>query len=217
MQNEDVRKYYDALEKRKNALVLKRMFDVVMSACLIAVLSPIFLIIWLTVKLDSQGSAIFKQIRITRYGKEFNVFKFRTMVTNAESLGSQVTSANDPRITRCGEWLRKSRLDELPQLFNILNGDISFVGVRPEVPRYVAHYSPEMNATLLMPAGVTSMTSILYKDESKLLESAANPDEVYVNDILPEKMKYNLEYIKNFGFWYDLKIMAETVFAVIKK
>jgi lipopolysaccharide/colanic/teichoic acid biosynthesis glycosyltransferase len=217
MQNEDVRKYYDILEKRKNALLLKRAFDIIMSVILIVVLSPALVAIWLIIKLDSPGNAIFKQKRVTKYGKEFNVFKFRTMVINAESLGSQVTSSGDPRITKCGTWLRKLRLDELPQLFNILTGDLSFVGVRPEVSRYVKHYTAEMVATLLMPAGVTSMTSILYKDESKLLENSKNPDETYVYDILPAKMKYNLEYIKNFGFWYDLKIMVKTVIAVIKK
>ena len=217
MQNADVRKYYDILEKRKSALFLKRAFDVIASVILIIVLSPAFIAIWFVIKCDSHGGAIFKQKRVTRYGKEFNVFKFRTMVINAESLGSQVTSSGDPRITKCGVWLRKFRLDELPQLFNILTGDLSFVGVRPEVPRYVKHYTPEMTATLLMPAGVTSMTSILYKDESKLLENSENPDETYIGEILPAKMKYNLEYIQNFGFWYDLKIMIKTVFAVVKK
>ena len=139
------------------------------------------------------------------------------MVENAESLGSQVTTGEDPRITKCGRWLRKFRIDEIPQLFNILKGELSFVGVRPEVPKYVNKYTPEMFATLLLPAGVTSMTSIMYKDESKLLEGAENPDKTYVEEILPEKMKYNLEYIKNFNFWYDIKVMVKTVFAVIKK
>ena len=139
------------------------------------------------------------------------------MVINAENLGPSVTSGEDVRVTKCGKWLRKLRLDELPQLFNILTGDLSFVGVRPEVPKYVLCYTPEMNATLLMPAGVTSMTSILYKNESQLLENSSDTESTYINEILPQKMKYNLEYIKNFGFWYDLKIMIRTVFAVIKK
>lgn len=217
MQNDIVRKYYDILEKRKSSLILKRAFDIIMSVILIVVLSPVLAVLWLIIKFDSPGNAVFKQKRVTKYGKEFNVFKFRTMVINAESLGSQVTLSGDSRITNCGTWLRKLRLDELPQLFNILTGDLSFVGVRPEVPRYVKHYTPEMMATLLMPAGVTSMTSILYKDESKLLENSKNPDETYVSEILPAKMKYNLEYIKNFGFWYDLKIMIKTVIAVIEK
>ncbi len=217
MQSDDVRKYYNILQKRESTLVFKRVFDVFMSLILIIFLSPVLFVIYLIIKLDSPGGALFKQKRITAYGKEFNVFKFRTMVTDAEKLGSQVTLEEDPRITKCGKWLRKLRLDELPQLFNILAGDLSFVGVRPEVPRYVKKYTPEMMATLLMPAGVTSMTSIIYKDESKLLENSANPDATYINEILPQKMKYNLEYIKNSGFWYDLKIMIKTVLAVIKK
>lgn len=217
MQSEEVRKYYNILKKRKEALFFKRVFDVVMSLILIIILSPLLLTIYLIIKLGSSGGAVFKQKRITAYGKGFNIFKFRTMVTDAEKLGSQVTLKEDPRITKCGKWLRKSRLDELPQLFNILVGDLSFVGIRPEVPRYVERYTPEMMATLLIPAGVTSITSILYKNESKLLENSVDPDSIYVNEILPEKMKYNLEYIKDFGFLYDLKIMIKTVLAVIKK
>ncbi len=217
MQNEEVKKYYDILSNRKCALILKRSFDIFMSLVLIIVLSPLITAVYIIIKSDSPGSAMFTQKRVTKYGKIFKVFKFRTMIMNAESLGSQVTLAQDARITKCGKWLRKSRLDELPQLFNILMGDLSFVGVRPEVPKYAERYTPEMIATLLMPAGVTSMTSILYKNESKLLEDSSDPDEIYVNKILPEKMKYNLEYMKNFGFWYDLKIMIKTVIAVIKK
>lgn len=217
MQNEEVRKYYDVLKMRKNALLLKRAFDIIMSVILIIFLLPLLFVVYVIIKFDSPGRALFTQKRVTKYGKEFYVFKFRTMVNNAESLGSQVTLQEDPRITRCGKWLRKLRFDELPQLFNILVGDLSFVGVRPEVPRYVKHYTPEMMATLLLPAGVTSMTSILYKDESKLLENSDEPDATYINEILPEKMKYNLEYIKSFGFLYDLKIMIKTVIAVIKK
>ncbi len=217
MQNEEVKKYYDILKKRSGALFLKRVFDIIVSSILIIFLLPFLLIIALIIKIDSPGKVIFAQERVTRYGKKFKVLKFRTMVENAEKLGANVTKDNDPRITRAGKWLRKLRADEFPQIFNILKGELSFVGVRPEVTRYVKEYSPEMYATLLLPAGVTSMTSILYKDESELLKNAENPDEVYVNDILSKKMKYNLEYIKNFGFWYDVKIMIKTVFAVIKK
>lgn len=217
MQNEEVKKYYDILKKRSGALFLKRVFDIIVSLVLMIFLLPFLLIIALIIKIDSPGKVIFAQERVTRYGKKFKVLKFRTMVENAEKLGAKVTKDNDPRITRAGKWLRKLRADEFPQIFNILKGELSFVGVRPEVTRYVKEYSPEMYATLLLPAGVTSMTSILYKDESELLKNAENPDEVYVNDILPKKMKYNLEYIKNFGFWYDIKVMIKTVFAVIKK
>ena len=217
MKNEEVKKYYETVKKRKAALIFKRIFDIVMSVFLIVLFSPHLLATFIVIKLDSPGKALFLQDRVTQNGKIFKVFKFRTMVENAESLGSQVTTGEDPRITKCGRWLRKFRIDEVPQLFNILKGELSFVGVRPEVPKYVKKYTPEMFATLLLPAGVTSMTSIMYKDESKLLEGAENPDKTYVEEILPEKMKYNLEYIKNFNFWYDIKVMVKTVFAVIKK
>lgn len=217
MKNEEVKKYYEIVKKRKAALIFKRIFDIVMSVFLIVLFSPLLLATFIVIKLDSPGKALFLQDRVTQNGKIFKVFKFRTMVENAESLGSQVTTGEDPRITKCGRWLRKFRIDEIPQLFNILKGELSFVGVRPEVPKYVNKYTPEMFATLLLPAGVTSMTSIMYKDESKLLEGAENPDKTYVEEILPEKMKYNLEYIKNFNFWYDIKVMVKTVFAVIKK
>ena len=217
MKNEEVKKYYEIVKKRKAALIFKRIFDIVMSVFLIVLFSPLLLATFIVIKLDSPGKALFLQDRVTQNGKIFKVFKFRTMVENAESLGSQVTTGEDPRITKCGRWLRKFRIDEVPQLFNILKGELSFVGVRPEVPKYVEKYTPEMFATLLLPAGVTSMTSIMYKDESKLLEGAENPDKTYVEEILPEKMKYNLEYIKNFNFWYDIKVMVKTVFAVIQK
>lgn len=217
MKNEEVKKYYEIVKKRKAALIFKRIFDIVTSVFLIVLFSPLLLATFIVIKLDSPGKTLFLQDRVTQNGKIFKVFKFRTMVENAESLGSQVTTGEDPRITKCGRWLRKFRIDEIPQLFNILKGELSFVGVRPEVPKYVEKYTPEMFATLLLPAGVTSMTSIMYKDESKLLEGAENPDKTYVEEILPEKMKYNLEYIKNFNFWYDIKVMVKTVFAVIKK
>lgn len=198
MKNEEVKKYYEIVKKRKTALIFKRIFDIVMSVFLIVLFSPLLFATFIVIKLDSPGKALFLQDRVTQNGKIFKVFKFRTMVKNAENLGSQVTTGEDPRITKCGKWLRKFRIDEVPQLFNILKGELSFVGVRPEVPKYVKKYTPEMFATLLLPAGVTSMTSIMYKDESKLLEGAEKPDKTYVEEILPEKMKYNLEYIKKF-------------------
>ena len=217
MQNDLVKPYYEIVKKRKSALFFKRLFDIAVSLILIFFLLPVFLIVGLLIKFDSPGAVIFAQQRVTKYGKVFKIFKFRTMVLNAEKLGSKVTKNEDPRITRVGKWLRKFRIDEFPQVFNILIGDLSFVGVRPEVMQYVKQYTPEMFATLLLPAGVTSLTSIIYKDEAKLLENTENPDDTYINEILPEKMKYNLEYIKNFGFWYDIKIMVKTVNAVIKK
>ena len=217
MKNEEVKKYYDIVKKRKTALIFKRIFDIIASILMIIILFPLLIAVWIVIKLDSPGKALFFQDRVTQGGKIFKVFKFRTMTENAESLGPQVTTGEDFRITKCGKWLRKFRIDEIPQLFNILKGELSFVGVRPEVPKYVKEYTPEMYATLLLPAGVTSLTSIMYKNESKLLEGLKNPDEVYIKEILPNKMKYNLEYIKNFNFWYDIKLMIKTVLAVIKK
>ncbi len=217
MKNEEVRKYYSILERKNFSLILKRIFDIFLSSILIVFFSPLLFLIFIIIKFDSPGKAIFRQKRVTKDGKIFNILKFRTMVENAESIGSGVTVKGDPRITRCGRWIRKLRLDEFPQLFNIFKGELSFVGTRPELPRYVEQYTPEMYATLLLSAGVTSFASIFYKDESKLLEGSEDPDETYLKDILPEKMNYNLEYIKKIGFWYDIKIIIKTVLAVIKR
>lgn len=217
MKNEKVKIYYDIVRKKKAALIFKRIFDIVVSILMIIFLFPVFVVVGIIIKLDSPGNVLFLQDRVTQNGRIFKVYKFRTMVKNAESLGSQITTGEDVRVTKCGKWLRKFRIDEIPQLFNILRGELSFVGVRPEVPKYVNEYTDEMYATLLLPAGVTSLTSIMYKNESELLKEVKNPDMVYIKKILPDKMKYNLEYIKNFNFYYDIKVMIKTVFAVIKK
>lgn len=217
MQTDETKVYYEILKKRKNSILIKRIFDFVFSLILCVLLLPIILLVAIVIVIDSPGNPLFLQTRITKYGKKFKIFKFRTMVTNAEKLGTQVTRDNDPRITKVGKYLRKLRIDEIPQIFNILLGDLSFVGVRPEVPKYVKKYTDEMYATLLMPAGVTSLTSILYKNEAELLKSSKKTDETYINKILPEKMKYNLEYIKNFNFFGDIKIMFKTLKAVASK
>ena len=216
MQNEEVRKYYDILQKRKGSLVIKRIFDIMVSGVLVLVLIPVFIILGIMIKLDSPGPIMFRQVRVTTYGKKFRIFKFRTMVNNADKIGTQVTTKGDARVTRVGKLLRGCRLDELPQLFNILCGDMTLVGTRPEVEKYVNQYTDEMKATLLLPAGVTSKASICYKDEERLLESADDADRVYVETILPEKMKYNLQAIEEFSFWQDIKTMFETVVAVLK-
>ncbi len=216
MQTEAVKPYYDALKRKTLSLILKRLFDVVVSLFLLILLSPVFLVLSIMIKADSKGPVMFRQVRVTQYGKTFRIFKFRTMVTNAEQLGTQVTVGGDSRITKMGHRLRKCRLDELPQLLNILRGEMSFVGTRPEVEKYVARYTPEMMATLLLPAGVTSTASIEYKDEDELLANTDSPDEVYVQTILPEKMKYNLDAIIRFSFLGDLKTMVRTVTAVLK-
>ena len=193
MQNEEVRKYYDILAEHQGSLVAKRCFDIVFSILLLVVLSPVFLVVSIWIRCDSQGPVFYRQERITQYGKVFRIFKFRTMVTDADRIGTLVTVGNDSRITRVGAKIRKVRLDEIPQLLNILTGDMTFVGTRPEVKKYVDAYSDSMYATLLLPAGVTSVASIAYKDEDILLEKSDNPDQTYIQDILPEKMKYNLK------------------------
>lgn len=216
MQVEQVKKYYEILQCHKGSLLAKRIFDIIVASLLVVILSPILLFLSILIKIDSPGPVMFRQVRVTTYGKPFRIFKFRTMVNNADKIGTQVTTNGDSRVTRMGKMLRGCRLDELPQLFNVLKGEMSFVGTRPEVEKYVAHYTDEMKATLLMPAGITSRASIEYKDEERLLESAENADEVYIHQVLPEKMKYNLRAIEKFSFWDDIKTMFATVIAVIK-
>ncbi len=217
IKNHSVRKYYDILYKRRFSLFIKRIFDILVAVLTFTILSPIFIIISIAVKIDSKGPVMFRQVRVTQYGKQFSIFKFRTMVNNSEELGTQVTTKNDNRVTRVGRVLRKYRLDEFPQLFNIIAGDMSFVGTRPEVVKYVEGYTDEMIATLLLPAGVTSEASIKYKDEEKILTVAKYADETYVNVVLPEKMKYNLRSIEEFSFLGELKTMVRTFFAVVKR
>ena len=216
MQSDAVREYYDILNSKTASLILKRLFDIIVSSVLIVVCSPIMLILAICIKIDSKGPVMFRQRRVTTYNRVFRIFKFRTMVNDAEKKGTQVTTNNDPRVTKIGKLIRGCRLDELPQLFNVFLGDMTFVGTRPEVEKYVAAYTDEMMATLLLPAGITSVASIKYKDEERLLEAAENTDEVYINEVLPEKMKYNLEALKNFSFFGDIKIMFQTVLAVLK-
>lgn len=216
MQVEQVKKYYEILQCHKGSLLAKRIFDIIVASLLVVILSPILLLLSILIKIDSPGPVMFRQVRVTTYGKPFRIFKFRTMVNNADKIGTQVTTKGDSRVTRMGKMLRGCRLDELPQLFNVLKGEMSFVGTRPEVEKYVAHYTDEMKATLLMPAGITSRASIEYKDEERLLESAENADEVYIHQVLPEKMKYNLSAIEKFSFWDDIKTMFATVIAVVR-
>ncbi len=215
MKNEDVKKYYEILRKKRFSLKVKRFFDVTASFVLILLLSPVFLMLSVWIKTDSKGPVYFKQERVTQYGRKFSIFKFRTMVINADRTGSLVTVQNDSRITAVGRKIRKYRLDEIPQLFNILAGDMSFVGTRPEVRKYVEEYSDEMKATLLLPAGVTSEASIRYKDEDELLKDAGDVDEVYIQKILPEKMRWNLRAIRRFSLPGELSTMVRTVFHVM--
>ena len=216
MQTEEVRKYYDILKKRKASLFFKRLFDLFASIIMLVILSPAFLILAIAIKIDSKGPVFYRQERVTQYGKRFKIHKFRTMVQNADK-GSQVTVNNDSRITRVGKFIRDCRLDEIAQLLDVISGNLTLVGVRPEATKYVNAYTSEMMATLLLPAGVTSLASIYYKDEAKLLDGVEDTDKVYIEKILPEKMRFNLEGIEKFSFWGDIKIMFMTVFAVLGK
>lgn len=215
MRTDEVRPYYDLLQRKKLSLFFKRVFDIVVSLIMIILCSPIILIISILIVKDSKGGVFYRQERVTQYGRVFRIFKFRTMVQNADQIGTQVTVSNDSRITKIGSKLRNCRLDELPQLFNIFLGDMTFVGTRPESVHYVKSYTNEMYATLLLPAGVTSEASIEYKDEADLLDQADDVDSVYINDVLPEKMKYNLNSIKEFSFFKEIATMFRTVFAVL--
>ena len=216
MKNNKVKEYYEILKHKNFSLIVKRFFDFFAALILLIILSPIMLILAIMIKLESKGPVFYRQERITKYGKKFRIFKFRTMVQDADKKGALVTMGQDPRITKVGNRIRKCRLDELPQLLNVIKGEMSFVGTRPEVEKYVKEYSNEMKATLLMPAGISSRASIEYKDEdeiiNKYLSKGEKIDDIYVKRILPEKMKWNLEYIKKFNIWEDVKICFKTVF-----
>lgn len=217
MKNDAVRPYWEVLNKRRGQLVAKRVFDLVVSVLMLIILAIPMLIIAVWIKLDSKGPVLYRQERVTTYGKHFRIHKFRTMVSNADKIGTAVTVGNDSRITKVGSKLRHLRLDELPQLIDVIEGNMSFVGTRPEAVKYVDRYEPEYNATLLMPAGITSEASIRYKDEDKLLNDADNVDEVYVSKVLPAKMKWNLESIRRFHFLREILTMFRTVTAVFRK
>lgn len=216
MKNDSVKEYYDILNKKRLSLFFKRLFDIIVSFLMLILISPVYLILAIAIKIDSKGPVFYRQTRITSYGKEFKIHKFRTMVDNADKKGTLITLSEDDRVTKVGKLIRNIRLDETGQLIDILLGNMSFVGTRPEVPKYVKHYSEEMLATLLLPAGVTSNASIEYKDEDDLLKDAEKPEEIYIDKILPKKMKYNLNDIKDFTFLRDCKIMIKTVVAVIR-
>ena len=217
MQNEEVWYYYDLLCKKSFSLGLKRVFDVVVSAIMLVCLSWLFLILAIAIKIDSPGPVFYRQERVTRYGKKFKIHKLRTMVNNADKKGTLVTVKNDSRVTRVGQLIRKCRLDEVSQLIDVFEGSMSFVGTRPEVQKFVDAYSPVMMATLLLPAGVTSEASILYKDEDRLLDGAEDVDTVYIEKVLPGKMYYNLRSIEKFNFSYEIRTMFKTLFAVCGK
>lgn len=216
MKSSEVKEYYEILKHKKTSLIIKRIFDFCASLILLIILSPVMLVLAIIVKLESKGPVFYRQERITKYGKKFRIFKFRTMVQDADKKGALITMGQDPRITKVGSKIRKCRIDEFPQLINVLKGEMSFVGTRPEVEKYVNKYTNEMKATLLMPAGISSRASLEYKNEdeiiSKYLNKGEKIDDIYIKRILPEKMKWNLEYIKKFNIWEDIKICFKTVF-----
>lgn len=217
MQNDEVRFYYETLQKKKVSMFLKRVMDLVGGLILLILLAIPMIIISIMIKLDSEGPVFYRQERVTTYGKHFKIHKFRTMVSNADKIGSTVTVGNDSRITKVGAKLRGCRLDELPQVLDLISGNMSFVGTRPEAVKYVEQYKPEYMATLLLPAGITSEASIRYKDEAELLDAASDVDNTYIEEVLPGKMKYNLDNIKNFSFFGDIATMFRTVLAVLGK
>lgn len=214
MRTEEVRPYWEKLNKKRVSLIFKRLLDILSAIVLLIVLSPLFIILSIAIKLDSRGPVFYRQERITQYEKIFRIHKFRSMCDGADRKGSLVTVKGDARVTKVGSVIRRFRLDEVSQLIDVLIGNMSFVGTRPEVPKYVAAYTPEMMATLLLPAGITSTASIEYKDENEILDQAQNVDEVYIVQILPEKMRYNLEDINNFGLIKDITICIKTLGAV---
>ena len=216
LKNDRVNVYYDILKEHEKELRIKRKFDTFLAAFMLAVIWPVFLLIGLLIKLDSPGPVFFKQERVTQYGRKFQILKFRTMVQNAEKMGSQITKSHDSRLTRVGRVIRGCRIDELPQLVIVLLGDMYFVGTRPYVVKYVRAYTDEMKATLLLPAGITSEASISYKDEGEMMEGVDDVDDVYIHQVLPEKMEYNLEALRNYSLLGDLRTMVRTVFAVLR-
>ena len=215
MRCDEVKPYYDILSKKKVSRFFKRFFDILFAFILLILCLLPMLILAILIKADSKGPVFYRQERVTTYGKKFRIHKFRTMVQNADKIGTAVTVGDDARITKIGKKIRKLRIDELPQLIDVLTGNMSFVGTRPEAVKYVDQYKPEYYATLLMPAGITSEASIRYKDEDALLDAADDVDRVYIEQVLPDKMKWNLESVKKFSFRKDIATMFRTVFAVL--
>ena len=215
LQLDEVRPYYDILKKKEVGLFFKRVYDIVVSLLMLIILSPVFLILAIAIKLDSKGPVFYRQTRVTQYCKEFKIHKFRSMCDGADKKGTLVTVSGDSRVTKVGKFIRKCRLDEVSQLIDVLQGNMSFVGTRPEVPKYVATYTPEMMATLLLPAGITNEACINFKDEADLLDGVEDADKVYIEEILPKKMRWNLRGIKEYGFWKEIWTMFRTFFAVL--
>jgi lipopolysaccharide/colanic/teichoic acid biosynthesis glycosyltransferase len=217
MRIDEVKSYYEVLKNKLFSLIFKRLFDVILSLFLLIILSPLFLILAIAIKIESNGPIIYRQLRVTQYGRQFRIHKFRTMYDGSDLRGTSITISGDKRITKIGSVIRKFRLDEFPQLIDIFYGNMTFVGVRPEIPKFVEAYNGEMMATLLLPAGVTNLTCIVYKNEAEMLGNTIDPERAYIDYILPEKMRLNLEGLRSFSFWGDIKLMFMTFFALFGK
>lgn len=215
MRTPEVRPYWEKLNKKRFQLGLKRAFDLCIGSAVLVIAAVPMAVIAVAIKLDSKGPVLYRQERVTTYGKKFKIHKFRTMVSNADKIGTAVTVSGDDRITKVGKKLRNLRLDELPQVFDVLSGDMSFVGTRPEVVKYVKAYTPEFYATLLMPAGITSEASIRYKHEYELLTASDDVDKTYMEEVLPAKMVWNLNSVERFSFPREILTMFRTVAAVL--
>jgi len=213
MQNMDIAA---VLEKRKLQLVLKRAMDIVISGGALLVIWPVLLLIALAIRIDDPGPVFYRQVRVGRGGKEFRIFKFRTMVVDADKKGLQITVGRDNRITRVGAFLRKTKLDELAQLLNVFTGEMSFVGPRPEVPKYVNMYTPYQRQVLLVRPGITDYASIAYRNENDMLEGAEDPERMYIDVIMPDKIELNMKYLREISPLADIRLILSTIIAVIK-
>ena len=203
------------LARRRPQLIAKRAMDIAISAAALCVLWPVFLLIALAIVIDDPGPVFYRQVRVGRGGKPFRIFKFRTMVVDADKKGLSITVGRDSRITRVGAFLRKTKLDELAQLLNVLCGQMSFVGPRPEVPRYVELYTPYQRQVLLVRPGITDYASIAYRNENDLLAGADDPERMYIETIMPDKIELNMKYLREISPLADLRLILKTVIAVI--
>ncbi|CEP81797.1 sugar transferase [Paraclostridium sordellii] len=216
LSNKELLNIKEELSKRKLRLAIKRIFDIVTSFIGLILLSPILIIIAVFIKLDSKGPVFFKQKRVGKNKQIFEIYKFRTMVIDAEKLGKQITVGNDNRITKIGKFIRKCKLDELPQLINVLKGEMSLVGPRPEVPKYVELYDVYQEQVLLVQPGITDYASIEFRNENELLGKSKNPEATYIDEIMPTKIELNLLYIKNISLLEDFKLIFNTILAILK-
>jgi lipopolysaccharide/colanic/teichoic acid biosynthesis glycosyltransferase len=194
---------------------MKRAFDVTVAGLGLLILLPLFAVVSLLIKIDSTGPVFFRQERIGRYFRSFFVYKFRTMVRDASERGGPLTTGGDPRVTRVGRWLRKTKVDELPQLWNVLKGDMSMVGPRPEVTRYVSMFETNYAKILTVRPGITDLASIGYRHEEEILARSRDPERAYVEQVLPAKIQLNLEYLSQQGFWFDLRLIGKTLYRIV--